>query len=113
MIAIVPSQITKAVRTRLLFAGVGVIVSIESAAMGLYKSFSYEIFRRMPSALLAFDGNSAVQNLIQEARNGRMKCRIYLNPRSRGLAAKAKMLEGYVRPLQEAEQLFSASDSDD
>ena len=112
VIAIVPSQITKAVRTRLLFAGVGVIVSIESAAMGLYKSFSYEIFRRMPSALLAFDGNSAVQNLIQEARNGRMKCRIYLNPRSRGLAAKAKMLEGYVRPLQEAEQLFSASDSD-
>ena len=113
VIAIVPNRITKSVRTRLSAAGVGVIVSIESSAMGLYKSFSYEIFRRMPSALLAFDGNSAVQNLIQEARNGRMKCRIYLNPRSRSLAAKAKMLEGYVRPLQEAEQLFSAPDSDD
>jgi len=60
----------------------------------------------MPSALLAFDGNSAVLNLIQEARNGRMKCRIYLNSRSRGLAAKAKMLEGYVHPLSEAEALF-------
>ena len=113
VIAIVPNQITKAVRTRLLAAGVSVIVSIESSAMGLYKSFSYEIFRRMPSALLAFDGNSAVQNLIQEARNGRKNCRIYLNPRSRALATKAKMLEGYVRPLQEAEQLFSATEMDD
>ena len=73
--------------------------------MGLYKSFSYEIFKRRPSALLAFDGNSAVLNLIQEARNGREKCAIYLNPRSRGLAAKAKMLEGYVFPICQAEEL--------
>ncbi len=57
----------------------------------------------MPSVLLAFDGNSAAQNLIQEARNGREKCRIFLNPRVRDLAVKARMLEGYVRPLEEAE----------
>ena len=112
VIAIVPNRITKAERARLSSGGVGVIVSIESSAMGLYKSFSYEIFRRMPSALLAFDGNSAVQNLIQEARNGRKNCRIYLNPRSRALAAKAKMLEGYVRPLREADQMFSVPDPD-
>ena len=31
----------------------------------------------------SFDGNSAVLNLIQEARNGRNRCRNYLNPRSR------------------------------
>ena len=71
--------------------------------MGLYKSFAYEIFKRRPSALLAFDGNSAALNLIQEARNAREKCRIYINPRSRGLAVKAKTLEGYVRPLRDAE----------
>ena len=70
--------------------------------MGLYKSFSYEIFKRMPSVLLAFDGNSAALNLIQEARNGRESCTIFINPRSRGLAVKAKMLEGYVRPLKDA-----------
>ena len=70
--------------------------------MGLYKSFSDEIFRRMPSVLLAFDGNSAALNLIQEARNGQEKCRIYINARSRRLAAKARMLGGYVRPIQEA-----------
>jgi hypothetical protein len=82
---------------------VGVLVSIESSGMGLYKSFAYEIFKRMPSALLAFDGNSAALNLIQEARNGREKCSIFLNPRSRGLVVKARTLEGYVRPLEEAE----------
>ena len=102
-----PSRITKAEQRRLAASGADVLVSIESSGMGLYKSFAYEIFKRMPSALLAFDGNSAVLNLIQEARNGRNRCRIYLNPRSRGLTAKGKMLEGYVRPLQEAEEVFS------
>ena len=47
---------------------------------------------------MAFDGNSAALNLIQEARNARHKCRIYINPRSRGLAAKGRLLEGYVQP---------------
>ena len=103
--AIVPSRITRAEYSRLSGSGVKVLVSIESSGMGLYKSFSYEIFKRRPSALLAFDGNSAVLNLIQEARNGREKCAIYLNPRSRGLAAKAKMLEGYVFPISQAEEL--------
>ena len=69
------------------------LLSIESSPMGLYKSFAYEIFKRRPSALLAFDGNSAALNLIQEARNGREKCRIYINPRSRGLAVKVRTLK--------------------
>ena len=101
--AIVPRLISRAERTRLQRAGVGVLLSIEISPMGLYKSFAYEIFKRRPSALLAFDGNSAALNLIQEARNAREKCRIYINPRSRGLAVKAKTLEGYVRPLKDAE----------
>ena len=100
--AIVPRLISRAEKTRLQKAGVHVLLSIENSPMGLYKSFAYEIFKRRPSALLAFDGNSAALNLIQEARNGREKCRIYINPRSRGLAVKAKALEGYVRPLCDA-----------
>lgn len=104
--AIVPNRITRTERARLQQAGIGILVSIESSALGLYKSFAYEIFKRMPSVLLAFDGHSAVMNLIQEARNGRQKCRIYVNPRSRDMAAKAKMLEGYVHPLQDAKTVL-------
>ena len=47
-------------------------------------------------------------NLIQEARNGRGTCQIFINPRSRGLTAKAQTLEGYVRPLGEAPEALEA-----
>ena len=104
--AIVPRLLSRAEKTRLKKAGVNVLLSIENSPMGLYKSFSYEIFKHRPSALLAFDGNSAALNLIQEARNGREKCRIYINPRSRGLAVKVKTLEGYVQPLRDAEAIL-------
>ena len=99
--AIVPNRMTRQEASRLQAAGIGILISIESSGMGLYKSFSYEIFKRMPSVLLAFDGNSAAMNLIQEARNGRGKCRIYINPHSRGLAEKAELLKGYVTDLQD------------
>ena len=104
--AIIPNRISPSEKKRLSAAGIGILISIESTGMGLYKSFAYEIFKRMPSALLAFDGNSAGLNLIQEARNGRKKCRIYINPKSRGLAVKTKLLTGYTRPLQDAEALL-------
>ncbi len=104
--AIVPRLISRAEKTRLQKAGVGVLLSIENSPMGLYKSFAYEIFKRRPSALLAFDGNSAALNLIQEARNGREKCRIYINPRSRGLAVKVRTLDGYVQPLRDADAIL-------
>ena len=104
--AIVPRLISRAEKTRLQKSGVSVLLSIENSPMGLYKSFAYEIFKRRPSALLAFDGNSAALNLIQEARNGREKCRIYINPRSRGLAVKVRTLEGYVQPLRDAEAIL-------
>ena len=109
--AIVPRLITRAEKTRLQRAGVGVLLSIELSPMGLYKSFAYEIFKRRPSALLAFDGNSAALNLIQEARNAREKCRIYISPRSRGLAVKARTLEGYVSPLRDAETIVRELDT--
>ena len=103
--AIVPCSLTRAEKNKLRDAGIGILVSIESSGMGLYKSFAYEIFNRMPSALLVFDGNSAVMNLIQGARNGRKKCRIFFNPRSRGLSAKARLLEGYMQPLTRGEDI--------
>ena len=106
--AIVPNRISRAERKRLLEAGVSVRISIESSGMGLYKSFAYEIFKRMNSVLLAFDGNAPALNLIQEAKNGRCKCRIFVNPRSRGLTVKAKLLEGYVQPLTDAETIAEA-----
>ena len=101
--AIVPTRITPAEKNRLREAGIGILFGVESSGMGLYKSFAYEIFKNRPSALLAFDGNSALLNLIQEAKNGRYKCKIYINSRSRGLSAKARALEGYVRPMGDAQ----------
>ena len=106
--AIVPTRISRAENRRLTEAGVLVRISIESSGMGLYKSFAYEIFKRMNSVLLAFDGNAPALNLIQEARNGRCRCRIFVNPRSRGLSVKARLLEGYVQPLTDAKEIAEA-----
>ena len=107
LFAIVPNRLTPVQVSRLREAAPGVLVSIEGTSGGLYKSFAYEIFKRQPSVLIAFDGNSAALNLIQEARNARHKCRIYINPRSRGLAAKGKLLEGYVQPITDAKALLA------
>jgi len=106
--AIVPNRISRAEKKRLIEAGVTVRISIESSGMGLYKSFAYEVFKRMNAVLLAFDGNASPLNLIQGARNGYGKCRIFVNPRSRGLSVKAKLLEGYVEPLSSAEAIAEA-----
>ena len=108
--AIVPNRISRAEKKRLLEAGVSARISIESSGLGLYKSFGYEIFKRMNSVLLAFDGNAPALNLIQQARNGRFKCRIFVNPRSRGLAVKARTLEGYIQPLEGAEEIAEAAE---
>lgn len=72
-------------------------VSTESQAMGIYKSFNYEIFERRPSVVVAFDGNSAAENLIQEAKNGKGDAKILVWERAGALRRKAVSLEGYVR----------------
>ena len=64
--------------------------------MGLYKSFAYEIFKRRESILLAFDGNSAGCNMIQEARNAKHRGPILVSAHARMLRAKAEGLEGYA-----------------
>ena len=73
------------------------MISIEPTGMGLYKSFAYEIFKRRPSTVVAFDGNASGANLIQEAKNGRYKAQIFVSETSRGLRPKAESLRGYVR----------------
>jgi hypothetical protein len=94
--AIVPKMITRRQAGKLKESGVRIRVSIEASAMGLYKSFAYEIFKRRKAVLLAFDGNSAGANMIQEAINGGHRSLIYVNRRSRALKVKASSLLGYV-----------------
>ena len=98
--AIVPAWITPREVRRLRESGVRIRVSIEPEPMGVYKSFAYEIFKRRPSVFVAFDGNSAGANMIQEARNARYRCRICVSAHSRILLRKAQTLEGYVTVLR-------------
>ena len=74
----------------------GIRISTESQEMGIYKSFNYEIFERRNCVLFAFDGNSAIANLVQEARNGKGRSWIFVHPKSPMLKAKAASLQGYV-----------------
>ena len=74
----------------------GVCISTESEELGIYKSFNYEIFERRSSIVIAFDGNSPVSNLIQEAKNGKGKSKIYINDSVESLNEKAQYLDGYV-----------------
>ena len=92
-------------------SGVRIRVSIEPEVMGIYKSIAYEVFKRRDSVLLAFDGNSAGENLIQEAKNAKYRCRILISPHSRSLRRKAESLEGYVEALnlQTVESLSSVT----
>ena len=95
--AMVPGMLTRSEYRRLQSSDVNVRVSIETVPLGIYKSLAYEVFKRRPSVLAAFDGNSAGANMIQEAKNSKYPCRIFVDPRSSGLRAKAESLKGYVR----------------
>ena len=95
--SIVPSLLEPKQLRKLLKANLkGIRISTESQEMGIYKSFNYEIFERRNCALFAFDGNSSIANLVQEARNGKGRAWIFVHPKSAMLKAKAKSLEGYV-----------------
>ena len=105
--SIIPSLMDKKQIQRLARADVkGIRLSTESQEMGIYKSFNYEIFERRNCVLVAFDGNSSVANLVQEARNGKGKARIFLYPKSAMLKAKAASLEGYVTIHASAEDVI-------
>ena len=99
--AIVPKVVTAKVKDRLLDENVnGICVSPETEELGIYKSFNYEIFERRKSIVIAFDGNSPVLNLVQEAKNGKGKSKIYVNQENQLLREKADTLEGYVVPFE-------------
>ena len=98
--AIIPRMIAEEDANNLLESKItGIRISIESDEMGIYKSFNYEIFERRTSIVIAFDGNSPVSNLVQEAKNGKGKSRIYVNSANESLKEKANLLEGYVVPF--------------
>ena len=99
--AIVPKTISESDSDNLQKENIdGIRISIESGEMGIYKSFNYEIFERRNSVVMAFDGNSPVSNLIQEAKNGKGKAKIYVNEDSPSLFDKAVSLEGYAVPFK-------------
>jgi hypothetical protein len=94
--AFVPAQIEPREAEALLQAEVRIRVSIEPSSMGIYKSVAYEVFKRRPSVLVALDGNSSGANMIQDAKNGKRKCHIFVLDKRGMLREKAKSLEGYV-----------------
>ena len=96
--AIIPKAVSAEVKKGLLTDDLnGVCISTEREEMGIYKSFNYEIFERRNSIVLAFDGNSPVSNLVQEAKNGKGKAKIYVNSEVEALKDKANSLGGYVK----------------
>ena len=109
--AMVPTQLTEEEAARLKKSGAGIRISIESVGMGLYKSYSYEIFKRRPSVVVGLDGNSAGTNVIQEARNGKRKARIFVNRHATSLYSKAQTLRGYTSIFEspdEADRILEA-----
>ena len=105
LFAFVPARIDPGEAMQLKRSGMGIRVSIEPSPMGVYKSISYEIFKRRPSVLIALDGNSSGANLIQEAKNGKRKCRILVFDRARMLREKALSLQGYASLFDEKTDL--------
>lgn len=103
--AFVPSLIKRTEEKHLKETGVSIRVSPEAEGMGIYKSFNYEIFERRPSIIIAFDGNSAGLNLIQEAKNGKGDAAIFIWDKSSTLRNKAESLEGYVHYFGESNPL--------
>ena len=104
--AIIPKMITEDIKENLVKEKInGLRVSIENDDSGIYKSFNYEIFERRNSIVVAFDGNSPVSNLVQEAKNGKGKSKIYVNKETEVLREKAISLEGYVTPFNMNENI--------
>lgn len=98
--AIIPKLVSESEKNGLLETSLnGVCISTETEELGIYKSFNYEIFERRNSVVLAFDGNSPVSNLVQEAKNGKGKAKIYINEEIPVLKEKAGFLGGYVIPF--------------
>ena len=99
VIAIVPKYVSEEIRENIYNSRelTGVYICPDSSELGIYKSFNYEVFERIPSIVIAFDGNTPATNLIQEAKNGKEKSKIFVNENVEILKEKAISLEGYVK----------------
>ncbi len=94
-----PGEITEEECRRLRDSELPIRISLESSALGTYKSFAYEIFKRREFVVVALDGNSAAANMIQDAKNSRYKSRTFIGAHSGILREKAASLQGYVTLL--------------
>jgi hypothetical protein len=104
--AFVPKMISKEEKETIMNSNItGARICIETTAFGIYKSFNYEIFERRESIVIAFSGNSPVSNLVQEAKNGKGKAKIFVNEKCEILKEKAKSLEGYVKTFDANDNL--------
>ena len=104
--AIIPKMVSESERDDLLRKDLnGVCISTEAEELGIYKSFNYEIFERRSSVVVAFDGNSPVSNLVQEAKNGKGSSKIYINEDIPVLKEKARYLGGYVIPFNMSQNI--------
>ena len=111
--AIIPKLVSENEKESLLDKELnGVCISTEAEGLGIYKSFNYEIFERRSSVVLAFDGNSPVSNLVQEAKNGKGKSKIYINEEIPVLKEKARYLGGYVIPFNMEQNIVDKIISD-
>ncbi len=105
--AIIPNQVSEKIKNSLLDINIhGIRISTEGEESGIYKSFNYEIFERRDSIVLAFDGNSPVSNLVQEAKNGKGNSKIFVNTNVKALEEKAKSLEGYVESFSKKQNII-------
>lgn len=106
--AIIPKMISTEEANKLMDTAItGIRISTENEGLGIYKSFNYEIFERRSSVVIAFDGNSPVSNLIQEAKNGKGKAKIYVNEDNYNLRVKAKTLQGYVTSFKMGDNIIN------
>lgn len=109
--AIVPKVLSDSVKDGLKSDFItGIRISTESEELGIYKSFNYEIFERRKSIVIAFDGNSPVSNLVQEAKNGKGHAQIFVNIENEVLQEKVHSLAGYVLPFALGERLVDRID---
>ena len=108
MRAFVPARIGAKEAEALSRADVRIRVAVEPSPMGVYKSVAYEVFKRRPSVLVGLDGNSSGANMIQDAKNGKRRCRMFVLDRRGMLREKARNLEGYVSLFRVGDDLAGA-----
>ncbi len=104
--AFVPGTILKADEARLKASKLPIRVALEPEELGIYKSVSYEIFKRQSSILIGLDGNSAALNMIQDAKNAKYKSLILLFQKCSAFKSKASSLYGYISLFDEPQSVL-------